>query len=186
MNYHDYIWDLGGTLLDNYQVSTKSFIKALSIFNKQAFESDVYQELKVSTQSAIDRFASDQSDFLQVYKSIEAQGLEEPILFAGAREVLAKSVAQGSRNFLISHRNKQVLNILDKAEIAPYFTEVITSENGFDRKPSPQAFVYLKDKYHLDNALVIGDRDIDIQAGEAVGFDTLLFDGNKSLMEIIN
>ncbi|MBW1571057.1 DNA gyrase subunit B, partial [Streptococcus sp. SPC0] len=25
MNYHDYIWDLGGTLLDNYESSTRAF-----------------------------------------------------------------------------------------------------------------------------------------------------------------
>ena len=29
MNYGDYIWDLGGTLLDNYQISTQAFLATL-------------------------------------------------------------------------------------------------------------------------------------------------------------
>ena len=39
-----------------------------------------------------------------------------------------KIVTEGGRNFLVSHRNHLVLEILDKAEIASYFTEVVTSE----------------------------------------------------------
>ena len=31
MNYHDYIWDLGGTLLDNYEMSTQAVCKALDM-----------------------------------------------------------------------------------------------------------------------------------------------------------
>ncbi|RKW04438.1 MAG: HAD family hydrolase, partial [Streptococcus sp.] len=27
MDYQDYIWDLGGTLLDNYETSTAAFVR---------------------------------------------------------------------------------------------------------------------------------------------------------------
>lgn len=94
-------------------------------------------------------------------------------------------VASGGRNFLVSHRNKQVLDILEKTNLLSYFTEVVTSENGFSRKPSPESMLYLKEKYDIKEALVIGDREIDRKAGQAAGFDTLLVDGKKSLMEIV-
>ncbi|MBS7068884.1 MAG: HAD family hydrolase, partial [Streptococcus parasanguinis] len=32
MNYHDFIWDLGGTLLDNYETSTNAFVATLKDF----------------------------------------------------------------------------------------------------------------------------------------------------------
>ena len=32
MKYHDYIWDLGGTLLDNYETSTAAFVETLAEF----------------------------------------------------------------------------------------------------------------------------------------------------------
>ena len=49
MNYHDYIWDLGGTLLDNYEMSTQAFVKTLADFGCQASHDDVYEKLKEST-----------------------------------------------------------------------------------------------------------------------------------------
>ena len=185
MNYHDYIWDLGGTLLDNYEVSTQAFVKTLATLGVIASHDDVYNKLKESTDVAIGFFIPKEPGFLKQYKATEAKYLETPILFKGAREVLSRIVEDGARNFLVSHRNKQVLSILEKTDIAPYFTEVITSESGFLRKPSPESMFYLKDKYQITNALVIGDRDIDIEAGKKAGFDTLLVDGSKSLMEIV-
>ena len=46
MNYHDYIWDLGGTLLDNYESSTRAFVETLKEFGYQADHDSVYQKLK--------------------------------------------------------------------------------------------------------------------------------------------
>ncbi|OTG48793.1 DNA gyrase subunit B [Streptococcus agalactiae] len=185
MNYHDYIWDLGGTLLDNYESSTRAFVETLKEFGYQADHDSVYQKLKESTADAIAYFIPEEADFLKEYKANEAKVLETPILFQGAKELLAKIQRQGSRNFLVSHRDNQVIVILEKTEIIDYFTEVVTAYNGFSRKPSPESMLYLKEKYQIDNCLVIGDRDIDKQAGESAGFDTLLVDGSKSLMEII-
>ena len=55
MNYGDYIWDLGGTLLDNYQVSTQAFLATLEQFGRTAEHQEIYDALKVSTSTAIDR-----------------------------------------------------------------------------------------------------------------------------------
>ena len=185
MNYGDYIWDLGGTLLVNYQVSTQAFQATLKQFNRTAEFQTVYDALKVSTSTAIGMFAPDIADFRTLYKQEEAKHLQEPVLFEGAKAILAKIVSEGGRNFLVSHRNHLVLDILDKAEITPYFTEIVTSENGFARKPSPESSLYLIKKYDIKHGLVIGDRQIDIEAGKAAGMDTLLVDGHKSLLEIV-
>lgn len=185
MDYHDYIWDLGGTLLDNYEISTQAFVETLSTFGVTASHDAVHRKLKESTAAAIAYFIPQEPTFLESYKANEAFHLEHPVLFAGAREVLAKIVASGGRNFLVSHRNEQVLSLLEATEILSYFTEVVTSESGFARKPNPQSMLYLKEKYQINDCLVIGDRDIDRQAGQAAGFDTLLVDGSKSLMEIV-
>lgn len=87
---------------------------------------------------------------------------------------------------MVSHRDQQVISLLSQAELLTYFCEVITASNGFARKPNPESLLYLKNKYDISSGLVIGDRDIDRQAGQAAGFDTLLVDGSKSLLEIVN
>lgn len=185
MEYHDYIWDLGGTLLDNYEISTKAFLETLHYFGKDASHEEVYQKLKESTEIAVSYFIPNQPEFLKYYKEKESKKLEDPILFDGAAELLKKIVESESRNFLVSHRNKQVLKILEKTQIDNYFSEIITSENHFARKPDPESMIYLKEKYHIANALVIGDRDIDLKAGLKAGFATLLVDGRKNLLEVV-
>ena len=185
MKYRDYIWDLGGTLLDNYETSTAAFVETLAQYGIEQEHDRVYEALKVSTAFAIEKFAPDIEDFLENYKENEARELEHPVLFEGIPELLKDISDKGGRHFLVSHRNKQVLDILEKTKVLPYFTEVVTSESGFARKPNPESMLYLKEKYKIENALVIGDREIDKEAGQAAGFDTLLVDGKKSLLEIV-
>ena len=36
MDYQDYIWDLGGTLLDNYETSTAAFVRTLASLGLEA------------------------------------------------------------------------------------------------------------------------------------------------------
>ncbi len=186
MNYHDYIWDLGGTLLDNYEISTQAFIETLHFFKLSASHDAVYQRLKESTATAIQVFAPNGPQFLQYYKANEAKKLANPIWCLGAKDILKRIVASGSRNFLISHRDHQVNNLLEQAGLLGYFTEVVTASNGFARKPNPESLLYLKEKYLISKGLVIGDRRLDIEAGQAAGFDTLLVDGRKNLLEIVD
>ena len=47
MKYHDYIWDLGGTLLDNYETSTAAFVETLAQFGIEEEHDKVYNALKV-------------------------------------------------------------------------------------------------------------------------------------------
>ena len=68
MNYHDFIWDLGGTLLDNYETSTNAFVATLKDFHIQADHDSVYAALKISTQDAIQTFAPHISNFRTEYK----------------------------------------------------------------------------------------------------------------------
>ena len=176
MSYTDYIWDLGGTLLDNYQTSALAFQHVLRAdFAVDVGFEAIYDALRVSTEFAVTQFAADLPEFIQLYKTREVADLRSPILFPGAIAVLDAIVKQGHRNFMISHRDDHVIEILKAANISQYFTEVVTASNGFDRKPSPQSIQYLLDKYELKQAVMIGDRNIDMLAGEAAHIDTIYF-----------
>lgn len=58
------------------------------------------------------------------------------------------------------------------------FTEIITGDNHFARKPDPEALTYLLDKYELEpsQTAMVGDRPLDILAGQNAGVKTILFD----------
>ena len=186
MKYHDYIWDLGGTLLDNYETSTAAFVETLAEFGIEQEHDSVYEALKVSTAFAIEKYAPGIENFLEKYKENEALELEHPVLFDGIPTLLENISDQGGRNFLVSHRNDQVLEILAKTEIALYFTEVVTASSGFKRKPNPESMIYLRDKYQITSGLVIGDRAIDVEAGLAAGLDAYLFENVVALKQAID
>ena len=97
MNYQDYIWDLGGTLLDNYETSTAAFVQTLKEFGLQAGHDEVYKALKVSTDYAVQQFAPQEKDFLKFYKANEAEELTHPVLFNG------QDLEAGRRMVLMIH-----------------------------------------------------------------------------------
>ena len=55
--------------------------------------------------------------------------------------------------------------------------EILTSQSGFARKPSPEAAIYLLDKYQLnpDNTYYIGDRTLDVEFTQNSGIQSLNF-----------
>lgn len=179
MQYRDYVWDLGGTLLDNYASSTTAFVDTLAENGIAAARDDVYAALRVSTAHAVATFAPDVPGFLSEYKAAEAAELEHPVLFDGAREALAAVVDAGGRNFLVSHRDRQVLQLLDETGIDDYFTEVVTADDGFPRKPDPASIRYLVEKYALSDVVAVGDRPIDVEAAVAAGVDAIYFNGGR-------
>ncbi len=183
MKYKNYIWDLGGTLLNNYESSSHAFAAALwQSADRIVLHEDIYNALKVSTDYAVNTFARDIPDFLTTYKKLEAETLKRPILFPGASKVLSVLMENGRQNFMISHRDSQVMAILKKAHIDQFFIEVVTADNGFSRKPAPDSIYYLLKKYKLnpDETVMIGDRPIDIEAGLAAGVQTVFFDTKKT------
>ena len=123
--------------------------------------------------------------FVRNTRKKEALGLQEPVLFEGAKELLEEIQAHGGRHFLVSHRDRQVLTLIEQTGIAPFFTEIVTADEGFPRKPDPASMLYLKEKYGIQDGLVIGDRPIDIEAGEAAGLSTYLFDSMPHLHQFI-
>ncbi|MFC4652369.1 HAD-IA family hydrolase [Lactococcus nasutitermitis] len=184
MDYKNYIWDLGGTLLDNYESSTHAFAATIwKMSERVVLHDEVYAALKISTAHAVETFAADLPDFLKNYKALEAETLRKPILFNDAQLLLETIKKNNSQNFMISHRDKQVLDILSAANIKQYFTEVVTADDGFPRKPAPDSILYLLKKYQLNpkETVMIGDRSIDIEAGNAAKVNTIFFDPKASL-----
>jgi phosphoglycolate phosphatase-like HAD superfamily hydrolase len=53
----------------------------------------------------------------------------------------------------------------------------VTHDDGYPRKPDPAAFVAALERHALprEGTMTVGDRDIDILAGQAAGVVTCLF-----------
>jgi len=112
---------------------------------------------------------------------VRAQSLAEKnaqvILMPGAREVLHWGNEQGIQQFVYTHKGDNTFTILRNLGLESYFTEILTSQSGFARKPNPQAASYLLEKYGLDSmhTYYIGDRSLDIEFAQNSGIQSINF-----------
>jgi phosphoglycolate phosphatase-like HAD superfamily hydrolase len=181
----DIIWDFDGTLFDTYPETVNSFRKALEYNGICETNENILDYIKVSESIAITHFKElyglDEGfiDKYNTYKKNIDIKMIRPFPFAA--EVCRQFVESGGRNYIITHRGDSTLKFLQHYGMMCYFTEVITKKYGFKRKPDPEGFMYLIEKYKINKstALVIGDRECEILGGQAVGIKTCLYNTNN-------
>ncbi|MDR2465111.1 MAG: HAD-IA family hydrolase [Streptococcaceae bacterium] len=189
MTYNYYIWDIGGTLFDTLQTSVKAFQDTLAVYEVHASSDEIYNHLKTtSTGEAAAFFMGEKAEvFLKKYHEIERPMQENPIVFEGARETLKAITERGGKNYIISHRDLQVVDFLETAHLIEYFSYVITSNDHFARKPDKESVDYLIDRFGVvsEEAMMIGDRELDILAAQRAGVISVLFspDGYLKIKE---
>ena len=179
-----FIWDLDGTLLDSYEAilaGIEETYRQFSIpYNKEEVRAFI---LKYSVQDLLEQVAEERGLDPVKLNQVRAQSLAEKnaqvILMPGAREVLAWADKQGIQQFVYTHKGDNALTILRDLGLDVYFTEILTSQSGFARKPSPEAATYLISKYHLkpDRTFYIGDRTLDIEFAQSSSIQSINFLG---------
>ena len=177
-----FIWDLDGTLLDSYEAilaGIEETYRQFSIpYNKEEVRAFI---LKYSVQDLLEQVAEERGLDPVKLNQVRAQSLAEKnaqvILMPGAREVLAWADKQGIQQFVYTHKGDNALTILRDLGLDVYFTEILTSQSGFARKPSPEAAIYLLDKYGLNpqQTYYIGDRTLDIEFAQNSGIQSINF-----------
>lgn len=177
-----FIWDLDGTLLDSYEAILAGIEETYAQFSIP-FDKEKVRDfiLKYSVQDLLVQVAEERGLDADRLNQVRAQSLAEKnaqvILMPGAREVLAWANQQGIQQFVYTHKGDNALTILRDLGLDVYFTEILTSQSGFARKPSPEAATYLIDKYHLDpeQTYYIGDRTLDIEFAQNSGIQSINF-----------
>ena len=177
-----FIWDLDGTLLDSYEAILSGIEETYAQFSIP-YDKEKVREfiLKYSVQDLLARVAEDRNLDVEVLNQVRAQSLAEKnaqvVLMSGAHEVLKWTDAAGVQQFVYTHKGDNAFAILRDLGLESYFTEILTSQSGFARKPSPEAAIYLLDKYQLnpDNTYYIGDRTLDVEFAQNSGIQSLNF-----------
>ena len=177
-----FIWDLDGTLLDSYEAILSGIEETYAQFSIP-YDKEKVREfiLKYSVQDLLVQVAEERKLDVEVLNQVRAQSLAEKnaqvVLMPGAREVLSWADQVGIRNFVYTHKGDNAFTILRDLGLESYFTEILTSQSGFARKPNPEAANYLIDKYQLnpDNTYYIGDRTLDVEFAQNSGIQSINF-----------
>ena len=177
-----FIWDLDGTLLDSYEAILSGIEETFGEF-AIPYDKEKVREfiLKYSVQDLLVQVAEERKMDVAVLNQVRAQSLAEKnaqvVLMPGARDVLAWAEESGIQQFVYTHKGDNALTILRDLGLESYFTEILTSQSGFERKPHPEAAIYLLDKYGLDpqQTYYIGDRTLDIEFAQNSGIQSINF-----------
>jgi phosphoglycolate phosphatase-like HAD superfamily hydrolase len=176
------IWDLDGTLFDTYPAFTDAFLAALSDFRYSADPGWVLSLAKIDFSHCASVLASHfhlaqeevESAFWQHYS---AMPLETQGLMPGAKDLCEYIVRAGGMNVIVTHRDRpSMIGLLKTHGVEALFADFIAGDEGFPMKPDPGGVETIIERNGIDKeqSLLIGDRDIDIEAGLASGVRTCL------------
>lgn len=180
------IWDFDGTLFDSYPGMVNAFLRALKKYEIEAEYDEVLKLFLNSEKTAVQyyqkRFLLGE-ELIEVYQDEKSHiDLSNMLPFPYAKEVCQRIKEAGRYNYILTHRGSTTYDILRKNGMVELFTEIVTKDNQFARKPDPEAIYYLLDKYqiHPKEAMIVGDREIEILLGQKAKVKTCFYEsGNR-------
>lgn len=174
------LWDFDGTLFDTYPCYVSTLCQ---VMEGRVSEETMMKKMKKSFGYAVDFFKIPNE---VVEKYIELENALPPDTkppFPYVKDVLQ----QASLNVIMTHKPRnEVKTMLDFYGWENLFTEIVCGDDGYPRKPNPESYHYLHNKYGID--LAVGDRKIDLLPAKKMGIKTCLFnptdDADKSAIRI--
>lgn len=177
------LWDVDGTLFDTYPAITYAISKTLKEAGVSAamnmIDGLARQSLEYCLRTLSQRFKLD-PDLLrrQFAESYGALSPANQPPFHGVREVCELIHTYGGLNIIVTHRAvSSTRSLLETHDMSPLFDAIFSVEQGHPRKPDPAMLEAAIRQFRLERSetMVVGDRDLDIQAGRAAGVFTCLF-----------
>ncbi len=187
------IWDLDGTLLDSYDAILAGLEETYAYYQLPFDRASIKDYiLKHSVQDLLVAVAAEYQLDVTDLNHRRAESLAEKnaqvLLMDGARDVLSWAKDAGIEQFVYTHKGENALVILQDLGLESFFTEILTSQSGFARKPDPEAAMYLIEKYglHPEKIYYIGDRSLDIDFArnsqiQSINFLPSDYEGNHQM-----
>ena len=177
-----FIWDLDGTLLDSYDAILAGIEETYTHygldFDREGIPAYI---LRHSVQKLLETVAVEKGLNAEEMNRFRGQSLQEKNaqieLMDGAKTILAWAQEAGIQQFVYTHKGENAYQVLADLDILDYFTEIVTTANGFARKPDPEGVDYLVEKYQLnkETTYYIGDRTLDVDVAFNSGIQSINF-----------
>ena len=178
-----FLWDFDGTLVDSYPGLNAMLLRACREVGIETTPGHALDLQKNSLGYAVTALAAEHELPREVLQAAVDRQNEDALVcgyppLAGIPETLKALIAMGGRHYLVTHRGKAALECLAHHGLLELFTDTVTKEDGFPRKPAPDSVRHLLDKHHIDpmEAVMIGDRPLDTAAGRSAGILSCLLD----------
>ncbi len=181
--FRNIIWDVDGTLFDTYPAIAKAFKAAMNDLGKDATLDWIEGLAKISLGHCVvtlaDTYELNEDDLDQAFgEHYDSTQPEEQPPFPSVITVCEYICGIGGKNVIVTHRGHEGTDeLLAANNMTRYFAGCLARDDGYPKKPHPASFEAALKTHNLqrEETMAVGDRDIDILAGQAVGIFTCLF-----------
>lgn len=176
------IWDLDGTLFDTYPALTAALVATLADWGHYPEPELVTRLARASlTHCMASLAATYQLPRETIEQGFNSQYAQIPYhkqpLRPGAHTLCAYIRSLGGKNVIVTHRPRHsTIELLDTYALSPLIVDCITIDDKFPKKPDPTSMLVIMSRNGIDcsEGLAVGDRALDIAAGQAAGLRTCL------------
>lgn len=186
LQHKEVFWDFDGTLFDSYPVSIEAIQKVLYQYNIKISDEKLYENMMTTMSQALRDLVSaypntcTMDEFNQALAHVDPSRFQ---LYPHVQEVLEMIVQTGGHNYLLTHRGHSAIKAIQYKQMESLFTYCVTSESGYPRKPDPTSVLDIADKFHfsLEDAVIIGDRQLETDLAKNAGVTSIWYASNPSV-----
>lgn len=175
--FNHYCFDLDGTLVDSnktiYEATAYSLGKLGIDFNidEELFALKIGQHFN-DIFNAFNIDVPDFEEFMTIYKENYFKQMEYSSLYNGVEETLYELKKRGVKISLLTTKvQDQAEKIIEYFNLGEYFDLIMGRRDGIAHKPSPEPLLAICKELNvgLNNTLMVGDTELDIQCGKNAG-----------------
>lgn len=174
------VFDLDGTLLDSMPLVLRAYAHALEPFHPPLSEEALLARLGGPPEKIFQQLLDNRSHVTDALQRLEKFGVEnwqriEP--FAGMAELLRSLKNAGAALAVWTGRERESADwLLRRHGISEYLQTFVCGDDLPTHKPDPTGLVTVLQRLRVsgEEALFVGDAEVDLMAGAAVGVRTLL------------
>lgn len=177
-NFKAVLFDLDGTLLDTSDFILGAFNYALE---KHGFGDVTKQEVNEIMGTALPEcyklFApgGDINALCDSHHEFQLNNLHLSKPFPDTVQALNYLKKQNIKIAAVTNRSNTVTQTLENSDLLPFFDVIITAEDVENPKPHPEPILKALNKLNIgfDEAIFVGDTEVDILAGKNAGVKTV-------------
>ncbi len=173
------LFDVDGTLLDTKKFILQATEHALSIHGYPVPEQSTIAKLVGKPLPEFYKILTgveDQSPLQKSHRDFQLANLHLSVPFANTVKTLNVLHNRGYKMAVATSRSKiTALEILQQAGLNEFFEIIVSAEDAAEQKPHPAPLLHALEKLNIapNLAAMIGDSDVDVEAGKNAGTATV-------------